>query len=161
MLKILAVTVVLACTAVAAAHAQPVRPPVQLELPDLESQAFVRLSDFPRQTMVLNFWGADCPPCLAELPLLRAQAASHPGVQFLGVATDPRLRARQFLMPLGPLYPQVIAPAQSQGIMRRLGDPAGILPFTVVLDRAHQICARHIGEVSAEWLQAALHQCKD
>lgn len=41
------------------------------DLPDLEGKR-VSLADFKGKTVVLNFWGTWCPPCVAELPSLEA-----------------------------------------------------------------------------------------
>lgn len=56
-------------------------------------------------------------------------------------------------------YPQLQAPKDSSGLLRRLGDLHEALPFTVVLDGEHRICARRLGEVDAEWVGKAVNAC--
>jgi len=56
-------------------------------------------------------------------------------------------------------YPQLQAPKDPSGLLLRLGDPHGALPFTVVLDSQHRICIQRLGEVDAGWIAAAVRQC--
>ena len=72
-------------------------PAMGLELPMLDGTTFVTLDDYAGRPVLLNFWGSECPPCLAELPLLFAQAPRHPQLQFLGIAVDQRPAAARFL----------------------------------------------------------------
>lgn len=134
-------------------------PAMTLELPKLDGSAFVRLDSYAGRPVLLNFWGSECPPCIAELPLLFAQAPRHPGLQFLGIAVDQRAAATGFLARLQPTYPQLIASTQPEVLMRRFGNKAGALPFTVVVDARHEVCASRLGEVDAAWIAAAAQTC--
>lgn len=49
-------------------HQKSATAPLDFELAD--ARGFVRLSSLPPQTTLINFWRADCPPCLREMPLL-------------------------------------------------------------------------------------------
>ena len=134
--------------------------PMQLELPQADGSRFVRLSDFAPQPLLLNFWSSDCPPCLQEMPLLQQSARLHPAVQFLGIAAQDPAAAHRFLARQAPMaYPQLLAPLETAGIMRRFGNAAGALPYTAVLSTSHQICQTHVGAVDANWLNAALAAC--
>jgi thiol-disulfide isomerase/thioredoxin len=134
-------------------------PAMALELPKLDGTAFVRLDDYAGRPVLLNFWGSECPPCIAELPLLFAQAQRHTGLQFLGVAVDQRAAATRFMARLQPTYPQLFASNQPEVLMRRFGNKAGALPFTVVVDARHEVCASRLGEVDAAWIAAAAQAC--
>ena len=150
---------------VASADPEPVRGPatvgavMELDLPELEGTRVLRLSDYPDRPVLLNFWSSDCPPCVAEMPLLFRQAVRYPKVQFWGIAVDEHFKARGFLQARTPTYPQLIVPLQTDGIMRRFGNRSGALPYTVVLDRAHRLCQATTGGVSAAWLAQALRTC--
>jgi thiol-disulfide isomerase/thioredoxin len=130
-----------------------------LVLPDINSTAFIRLADYTGTPMVVNFWSSDCPPCTAEMPTLFQIARTEAHIQFLGVAIDDRLQARRFLSRQMITYPQLLAPKDSDGIMRRFGDPKGVLPYTVVLDRSHRTCQSHVGAIDKSWLLAAIRAC--
>ena len=119
----------------------------------------LRLSDYANHPMVLNFWSSDCPPCVAEMPMLFQESEHYPGVQFLGIAVDEHFKARSFLLAQPVRYPQAIAPVQTDGILRRFGDRHGALPFTVVLNSAHQRCLAATGAINATWLAHALQRC--
>jgi thiol-disulfide isomerase/thioredoxin len=134
-------------------------PALTLELPKLDGTAFVRLDDYAGRPVLLNFWGSECPPCIAELPLLFAQAPRHPGLQFLGIAVDQRAAASRFLSRLQPTYPQLVASTQPEVLLRRFGNKAGALPFTVVVDTRREVCASRLGDVDAAWIAAAAQAC--
>ena len=134
---------------------------LELELPEINGTQMLRLSNYAGQSVVLNFWSSDCPPCVAEMPLLEQVSARHPEVQFLGIAVDGRIKARQFLLTQHVNYPQAVAPLQSEGILRRFGNRTGALPFTVVLDLAHRLCQSKTGGVDAEWLNHAVRRCTE
>ncbi len=143
----------------ASAVAQVGRPAMTFELPMLDGSAFVRLGDFSSRPVLLNFWGSECPPCVKEMPLLIAESKRHSAVQFLGIAVDDHASASRFLSRLPVGYPQLIAPRVPEVLMRRFGNTAGALPYTVVLNAQHQICASHLGEVDAPWIAAAINAC--
>jgi hypothetical protein len=50
-----------------------------------------------------------------------------------------------FVRELGVTYPIVVLGAEGIELMRALGNRAGALPFTVVLDREGEVRARHLG----------------
>ena len=153
LLLLFAVVVGLA-SGVAAAQA-----PLPLELPRIDGAALVHLDDYAGQPVLLNFWSLDCPPCRAEAPLLRAFAQAHPALVVLGVSVDAPEAAYRFTL-LEPMpFAQLRAPRDNGGLMRRFGDPAGALPYTVLLTASHTLCRRHIGALDAAWLEAALAHC--
>jgi thiol-disulfide isomerase/thioredoxin len=132
---------------------------MQLDLPSLDGTTFIRLDQFSGRPMVLNFWSSDCPPCIAELPMLFKEALRYPRAQFLGIAVENRSSASRFLDGQKVTYPQVVAMASPEGIMRRFGNPKGGLPHTVVLSKSHQICQVKTGMIEAAWIRSAVAQC--
>jgi thiol-disulfide isomerase/thioredoxin len=132
---------------------------MKLELPELDGTRMLNLTTYADKPVVLNFWSSDCPPCVTEMPMLLKQALMYPSVQFFGIAVDDRLKARRFLQSLQVTYPQMVAPTQADGIMRRFGNPKGVLPYTVVLSKSHQICQMKSGMVDAAWIQSAVVSC--
>jgi len=137
-------------------------PPVMdFELPMIDGSKFARLADFGAKPVLLNFWGSECPPCAREMPLLnaQAQAQANTGLTFIGIAVDERAAAERFLARLRPGYLQLIARQQPEVLMRRFGNRLGALPYTVLLDAKHGICAARVGEVDAAWLEAAIKAC--
>lgn len=109
-------------------------------------------SPFPLQTLqghplVVNFWATWCVPCIREMPQLdrfhRAYAAR--GWRVLGVAIDSPTPVREFLgkVPIG--FDIGLAGLEGTELSRRLGNPSGALPFTVVLDARGRLRERKLG----------------
>jgi thiol-disulfide isomerase/thioredoxin len=132
---------------------------LEFELATLNGSAFVKISDFPNRAVLINVWGTECPPCVEETPLLNAQSQIYTNVQFLGIATDDRISSLRFASRFHVRYPQLRAPTHPEGLLRRLGDLHGGLPFTVVLDTEHRICASREGAVDADWVSGAVKAC--
>lgn len=131
------------------------------ELARLDGSGFVRLSALPPRPTLINFWRADCPPCLRELPLLLA-AAEEGRFRLITVAVQSRGETRAY-WPQTPGWPDIhlalLAPANPAGLLRRFGNRSGALPHSVMLDGCGGVCARRTGEVDAGWLEQALRQC--
>jgi thiol-disulfide isomerase/thioredoxin len=83
------------------------------ELPEMDPEAFHRLLGQLRGTPVLvNFWGAWCPPCHDEMPrLVAAHREFGDRVQFIGVdILDSRAEARAFIAEYDMAFPSVFDP---------------------------------------------------
>lgn len=121
-------------------------------LPTLEGDRFVKLSNLSGSVLV-NFWGRDCPPCVAELPRLQAFAAANRGWTILLVCTDEPQKARVFLQKHHITLTALKPGANVVGLMHRAGNRDGGLPFTVVLRNA-SVRATHEGGLSEADLEA-------
>lgn len=106
--------------------------------------------------VLLNFWATWCPPCVEEMPLLdrffRQQAAN--GWQVLGLAIDQPSAVRTFLQRTPVTFPIALAGLEGTALSKSLGNQAGGLPFTVVLDAAGAIRERRMGRVTEDDLGA-------
>lgn len=151
---VVAVTVVAGTAAACAAPSA-----MQLELPTLDGERFVRLSDQAGTPVLLNFWRSDCPPCVHEMPMLAERQRQHRQLRFIGVAVEEGGPARTFVQRERVGLLQLLGPAQADVLLRRFGNPHGVLPYTVVLNAAHAVCATHAGEVNAMWVDAAVRRC--
>jgi len=129
----------------------------RFELPTLDGARFVRAGDFPGPVL-LNFWGRDCPPCVAELPLLQDFGRDHLDWTVLLVATDAPRDAARFLAEHGIRLPVLRGGFGVAALMRRAGNLSGGLPFTVALLRS-RICGRHVGLLQAGDLAAITSGC--
>jgi thiol-disulfide isomerase/thioredoxin len=132
-------------------------------LPTLDGDRFVRLRDTTGPVLV-NFWGVDCPPCVAELPLLLAFARAQPGWTVLLVGTDPPAAARAFAARLPqPLPPNVLllrGAAQARALLREAGSRHGGLPHSVALPPGSAgACALHAGMLTDAWLRNTVAAC--
>ncbi|WP_426078050.1 TlpA family protein disulfide reductase [Janthinobacterium sp. PSPC3-1] len=133
------------------------QPKLDFKLPTLDASRGVTLAALAGPVL-FNFWSSDCLPCVRELPLLQAQSRRLPGLRFVGIAIDEGRRAAPFAHRAGTAYLQLAAPGR-QDLLRRFGNPLGALPYTVVLNRAHQVCTTRLGAVDARWLAKAAQAC--
>lgn len=126
-------------------------------LPTLDGSRFVQSSALKGQVLV-NFWGKDCPPCVAELPRLQTFARTHPKWTVLLVSTDAPADARAFMQRHGVALTVLRPGANVSGLMRSAGNRGGGLPFTVAMHNA-RICHRHLGEVGEAELASFTSAC--
>jgi thiol-disulfide isomerase/thioredoxin len=119
------------------------------DLPDLSGDR-ATLERWRGKVVVVNFWASWCPPCREEIPgLLRIQSRfAANGLQVVGIAVDSVAKSAQAASEMGITYPVLVAETQIIEITRRLGNRAGGLPFTVVLDREGRLVATHLGLLS-------------
>lgn len=127
-------------------------------LPDLSGTPR-HISEFDGQVLVLNFWATWCAPCREEIPMLiEAQAElGDRGLQIIGIAVDRREAAAAFAKRYGINYP-VLADlhktARVQDMYTQPGDPAAVLPYTVIVDRRGRIRASVAGKLDRQQLEA-------
>lgn len=107
----------------------------------------LRLAAMKGQVIVLNFWATWCPPCIKELPDLDRLQREHAarGVQVVGLAVDGPTPVRQFLARQPVSFAVGLAGFEGTELSRRLGNLAGALPFTVVIDRQGVVRHRKLG----------------
>ncbi|MBN8717489.1 MAG: TlpA family protein disulfide reductase [Stenotrophomonas sp.] len=99
-----------------------------------------------RPTLV-NLWATWCGPCLKEMPDLQAFARTQGdrGVQVVGIALDEAAAVRAFLPAHGITYPVLIdAPGPADAGVR-LGNPAGVLPFSALVSADGRLLKTRIG----------------
>lgn len=121
-------------------------------LPTLAGDRFVQLSKLSGPVLV-NFWGRDCAPCVAELPLLQTFAQANHGWTILLVCTDPPPDARIYLLKHNITLPALKSGANVVALMSAAGNRRGGLPFTVVV-REGRVCQTHEGGLTAADLEA-------
>jgi thiol-disulfide isomerase/thioredoxin len=132
--------------------------PLDFELAHLDG-GFVRLEALPAQPTVVNFWRSDCPPCVRELPLLQDFARGHAGVTVIAVAMQPRAMTEERPVAEHERFMVLVGPREPEGLLRRFGARSTAIPYTAVLRADRTLCARRTGEVTREWLEAALAAC--
>ena len=131
----------------------------QLRFPDAEGHE-QPLSQWRGQVVVLNFWASWCAPCREEIPdfiALRTQHRAN-GVEFVGIAIDTSANVAQFLQRMSVNYPILIGEGAAHNLARRLGNPSGALPYTIVLDRDGQVVLRHLGRLPRATLEQTLRK---
>ena len=143
---------------------QPVEPEtgaaqslLSIELPDTENR-LQSLKQFQGKTLVVNFWATWCPPCRDEIPhFVQAQrdlAANN--VQFVGIALDDPVQVAAFALEMNINYPILMGGLHEQEALRKLGNPSGGLPYTLIFDKTGQLREKIIGGLDQRRLQQAL-----
>jgi len=104
------------------------------------------LGQFQGKVVVLNFWATWCAPCREEMPaftqLQRRWGAR--GVQFVGVSSEDAAKVARFGRELAINYPLWVGEAAAE-LSRRLGNSAGVLPYSVVLDGSGKVLEQKVG----------------
>ena len=121
------------------------------------------------QITVVNFWATWCAPCVEEMPALsalyqqiqQASGAPRPRVEFIGVAIDRADQVAEFARRSPVSYPLVVAGAAGSELGRALGNEAGALPFTAVIDSNGRVVERTLGIVDLEKLRTLLKRMQE
>jgi thiol-disulfide isomerase/thioredoxin len=110
---------------------------------------------------LINYWASWCRPCREELPLIMAEAqARGERLALVPIALDTEAEARAFVAanPLPGAVPlEAAGPADSSV---RLGNRAGVLPFSALVGADGRLKAVRVGAVRSRadlqgWLAAA------
>jgi len=131
-----------------------------LRLPDLDLVQH-SLDEWRGSIIVLNFWASWCAPCQSEIPTLVANQAKFGGrgLQIVGVGLDRTAPLRNVGRTLGVNYPILVAdPERQSEILARWGDAAGVIPYTVFIDRRGATVYTHSGPLDRDELHERLSQ---
>ncbi len=106
-----------------------------LILPDIHGQEH-SLHEWAGRVILLNFWATWCRPCRIEIPELIAFQESYGplGLQVVSVGIDDQRKLRNYARSIGINYPVLVTGTTAgRELLRRWGNRAGVLPFTVVI----------------------------
>ena len=132
---------------------------VWASLPDLSGKVKA-LSQWRGKVLVVNFWTTWCAPCREEIPALmkvQRQYASN-GVQIVGIALDNVGKIQNYAAEMRIDYALLISRVETLSLAEDFGNRAGVLPFTVVLDRTGKVVYSHAGALTKVALDAVLMQ---
>jgi thiol-disulfide isomerase/thioredoxin len=105
--------------------------------------------------LVLNFWATWCAPCVEEMPELTAlQNELQPGkIQILGIGIDNPASVSAFADKYKIAYPLYVAGMEGSELSRQLGNQAGGLPFTVLIDANGKVKKTYLGRLKMDELR--------
>jgi thiol-disulfide isomerase/thioredoxin len=131
----------------------------QLRLTSLDGRAVSLPSDFAGRPLLINVWASWCAPCAAEMPTLQRFADEQPanGVQVVGIALDDPAAVKAFVARLRIGYPILLDRPGPADAGVRLGDPAGVLPYSVLVSADGRLLKSRIGPFATgelgDWAQ--------
>lgn len=112
----------------------------------------VSADDFSGKTVLLNFWATWCAPCREEMPMLmdlQRENASK-GLQVVGIALDDEQAVKSFIRSYGITYPVLVGDIDVFNTSTAYGNPEGVLPFSVLIDRKGVVRWQYAGLLRSE-----------
>jgi len=151
-------------TAAVAPQSAPGNPTreIAFNLPDLDGHNHSS-EEWGGRVRVLNFWATWCPPCREEIPMFLDLQALYGGrgLQFIGVAIDEAAMVKDFRDEYLIEYPLLVGGRDAIELMTRYGNLAGVLPFSVVIDRDGTIRGSRRGAYTRAELTALIEPLLD
>jgi len=122
-----------------------------LNLPD-PTGANQALMQWRGKILVVNFWATWCEPCREEIPGLGRIREKYAGknLEIVGIAVDSVTKVREYAKEVNIAYPLLIGGLESIELARSLGNAAGGLPFSIVLDPQSGIVFSHLGLIQEQ-----------
>lgn len=110
-------------------------------------------SEWNGKVLAVNFWATWCPPCKREIPGFNAlqNELGPKGLQIVGVAVDDQTAVHDYVQSTSIDYPVLVGDEiNTIAIAEQYGNATGIMPYTVIVDRAGRIAYVHFGELSED-----------
>jgi thiol-disulfide isomerase/thioredoxin len=127
-----------------------------LALPDPDGRRFDLAVLTRGRPALLNVWATWCGPCVKEMPMLdafhRAQAPN--GVQVVGIALDDPGAVKDFMARYRIGYTSLVDVPGKADAGVRLGNPRGVLPFSVLISADGRILEQWVGPLEQGDLDA-------
>jgi len=127
-------------------------------LPTVPAQADAAprsLEEFRNKVLVVNFWATWCAPCVKEMPdlsALQTELAAQK-ISFIGIGIDSPDAMAEFAQKYKITYPLFVAGMSGTQLSTDLGNKAGGLPFTVILNKSGAVVQTYRGRLDMTQLK--------
>lgn len=113
------------------------------------------LSKWRGKPLLVNFWATWCAPCVQEMPELSELAALDAGKTFnvIGIGIDSPSNIAEFVGKYKITYPIYVGGMSGTELSRQLGNQAGGLPFTVLIDESGKVRKSYLGRLKMDELR--------
>ncbi|KGQ18247.1 Cytochrome c-type biogenesis protein ResA [Lysobacter dokdonensis DS-58] len=104
-------------------------------------------AQYAGRPVLINVWASWCGPCVKEMPALQAFSKEQAGngVQVVGIALDDVDAVRAFVDRTGVTYPILVDTPGPADAGVRLGNPKGVLPYSVLVSADGRLLKQRIG----------------
>lgn len=128
-----------------------------LQLTDLDGHPAPLPGD--GRVRLINYWASWCGPCVEEMPLLDTYATSQDEVLVIGIALEPYADAKRFGEAMSLSFPLLAETPRADDSSALLGNAAGVLPYSVLIDGQGRRLAAQVGpfanaEHVREWVES-------
>jgi thiol-disulfide isomerase/thioredoxin len=128
------------------------------KLPTIPAQAdgsAKSLEEFRKSIVVVNFWATWCSPCVKEMPALSAMQTELAAkkIKFIGIGIDTPEAMTEFAQKYKITYPLYVAGMSGTQLSTDLGNAAGGLPFTVILNKSGAVVKTYRGKLDMDQLR--------
>ena len=120
--------------------------------------SFATVKDSLGELTLVNFWASWCAPCREEMPVFENlyRQASTDGFTIIGIALDTPEKAQPMLDSMDISYPILYAETTGSSIMESVGNPQGLLPYSLLLDKNGNLLEQVLGQIHeqqiVDWL---------
>ena len=120
-------------------------------LPDTKNQN-QPLAQWKGKVLLVNFWATWCHPCVQEMPALSDLQAKGKikNLQIIGIGIDTPEAIGEFAGKYKISYPLYIGGIGASELMRKYGDAAGGLPFSLLIGPDGEVKKTYMGALKID-----------
>ena len=136
--------------------------PYSAQTDDADPPGFASVNDSLGELTLVNFWASWCAPCREEMPLFENmfRQSSQAGFVVIGIALDSPDKAQPMLDSMDITYPILYAEETGMSIMESVGNPQGLLPYSLLLDKNGEVIDQVLGQIHqqqiTDWIDSYL-----
>jgi thiol-disulfide isomerase/thioredoxin len=120
-----------------------------VSMPDLNNHTQA-LAQWKGKILLVNFWATWCTPCVQEMPELSKIQSENKitNAQIIGIGVDSAANIQEFSTKYKISYPLYAADVAGSELLRKFGDSAGGLPFSLLIAPNGRIKKTYLGRLN-------------